>query len=397
MKKKVTTGIIITLVAPIFLGTFLIWSSIPIIHQSYAQQQSSATNNNNNNNLLTYENSKYGIKMQYPSNWVHREFNHSIGTSNKSFSARVIVAFTPQKLLEQKSRPTATLGVTVMNLTATSNISLDLFTRLNLNNLRQSYSDFQPVSLNSTAVSGTNPADKLVYVAGGEKTLVVYTIIGDKAYIINYVAPVATSQFNTYLPTAQKMINSLEILNTANKQNVNQISTSNNNSNSISTPVKDFDAARHQYFIAWNHTAFHSTFDTFIENGSDRGYGVYLTHPSLFRPGETITLYVEPVGYGFKQVVDEQGNTLNQINFTANISIAGSNGTQLVSTKDIPIGLINSHNKNLETFITVDVRQHTQFPLGDYKITYNIKDGTGKSFQIIKPIRIANVMNPGTP
>jgi hypothetical protein len=193
------------------------------------------------------------------------------------------------------------------------------------------------------------------------------------------------------------MINSLEILNTANKQNVNQISTSNNNSNSISTPVKDFDAARHQYFIAWNHTAFHSTFDTFIENGSDRGYGVYLTHPSLFRPGETITLYVEPVGYGFKQVVDEQGNTLNQINFTANISIAGSNGTQLVSTKDIPIGLINSHNKNLETFITVDVRQHTPFPLGDYKITYNIKDGTGKSFQIIKPIRIANVMNPGTP
>jgi hypothetical protein len=139
MKKKVIAGIIISIAAPIFLGIFLIWSSIPIIHQSYAQQQSSATNNNNNNsNLLTYENSKYGIKMQYPSNWAHKEFDHSIGTSNNSLSPRVIVAFTPQKLLEQKSRPTGTLGVTVMNLTATSNISLDLFTRLNLNNLRQS-------------------------------------------------------------------------------------------------------------------------------------------------------------------------------------------------------------------------------------------------------------------
>jgi hypothetical protein len=140
MKKKVTAGIIVAVAASIFLGIFLIWNSIPIIHQSYAQQQSSVTNNNNNNNsnLLTYENSKYGIKMQYPANWVHKEFDHSIGTSNNSLSPRVIVAFTPQKLLEQKSRPTGSLGVTVMNLTATSNISLDLFTRLNLNNLRQS-------------------------------------------------------------------------------------------------------------------------------------------------------------------------------------------------------------------------------------------------------------------
>jgi hypothetical protein len=213
-------------------------------------------------------------------------------------------------------------------------------------------------------------------------------------------------EFGKYLPTFQTMINSFSFIpRTAalpvSNESASKISTANQTGSigsmqTSNSSVASFDAARDQYLTAWNHTTLHSTFDTFIENGSDRGYGIYLTHPPFFRPGETITLYVEPVGYGFKQVVDEQGNTLNQINFTANVTITGSNGTQLFSTKDIPVGLINSHNKNTEMFITLDVSQHSPFPLGDYKITYNIKDGTGRSFQIVKPVKIANVVSPGT-
>jgi hypothetical protein len=167
-----------------------------------------------------------------------------------------------------------------------------------------------------------------------------------------------------------------------------------NQSNSSSQTASNFETAKGQYLAAWNHTAFHSGFDTFIQDGSAAGYGVYVTHPFVYKPGESIVLYIEPVGYGFKQVVDQQGNALNQINLTANMIISGSNGTQLTAIKDLPALSINSHNKNTEMFMTLKVDQQHPFPVGDYKITYIINDGSsGKSFQIVKPVKVANVVS----
>lgn len=124
------------------------------------------------------------------------------------------------------------------------------------------------------------------------------------------------------------------------------------------------------------------------------GYGAYMAHPFVYKPGDNIVLYLEPVGYGFKQVVDQLGNTLNQINLTADMIISASNGTQLTSIKDLPALSIISHNKNTEMFMTLKVAQQTPFPVGDYKITYIIKDGSsGKSFHIVKSVKVANVVS----
>ena len=62
----------------------------------------------------------------------------------------------------------------------------------------------------------------------------------------------------------------------------------------------NLEAARQQYLLAWNDTAFTSQFDVFIEEGSSLGYGVYKEHvpANVFRPGETIVFYVEPIGFG---------------------------------------------------------------------------------------------------
>ena len=47
-------------------------------------------------------------------------------------------------------------------------------------------------------------------------------------------------------------------------------------------------------------------------------------------------------------------------------------------------------------FMTLRVDQNSPFPVGDYKIKYNIKDGsTGKSFQIVKSVKVANTVTPG--
>jgi hypothetical protein len=140
----------------------------------------------------------------------------------------------------------------------------------------------------------------------------------------------------------------------------------------------------------------HSTFDTFVEQGSASGYGVYVQHPNVFKPGDSMVLYVEPVGFAHKPVIDDKGNTLYQINLTADIIISDNNGTQLAALIDLPAGLINSHHKNTEMFLTLKVDQKTPFPIGDYKITYIVKDGSsGESFQIVKPIKIANFVSSG--
>ncbi len=178
------------------------------------------------------------------------------------------------------------------------------------------------------------------------------------------------------------------------KQMIASGSNTNQSNSSRSQTTSDFETAKGQYLAAWNHTAFHSGFDTFIQDGSAAGYGVYVTHPFVYKPGESIVLYIEPVGYGFKQVVDQQGNALNQINLTANMIISASNGTQLTAINNLPALSINSHNKNTEMFMTLKVDQQHPFPVGDYKITYIINDGSsGKSFQIVKSVKVANVVS----
>ena len=55
---------------------------------------------------------------------------------------------------------------------------------------------------------------------------------------------------------------------------------------------------------AWNNTTFTSQYDVFIAEGTVGFYGIYREHvpANVFRPGETIVLYVEPVGFGHQPI-----------------------------------------------------------------------------------------------
>src|SRR5215217_5131743 len=55
--------------------------------------------------------------------------------------------------------------------------------------------------------------------------------------------------------------------------------------------------AKELYLSVWNQTEFNATFSTFVEPFSAAGYGVYEERSNIFAPGETIVLYVEPVGF----------------------------------------------------------------------------------------------------
>ena len=181
----------------------------------------------------------------------------------------------------------------------------------------------------------------------------------------------------------------------------------------VGNHLAQLDAAHQQYLSTWNNTAFASQFDVFIAEGSDLGYGIYREHApaNVFRPGETIVLYVEPVGYGHQPIIDstainqEGGSgsstgggssssgtsdtTLYLMNMTADYIISDSTGSELQTSEDVPVGNLISHRQNLELFLTLNLRQDQPFPVGDYLVTYIVHDQvTRQSFQLDRRITI---------
>jgi hypothetical protein len=59
-------------------------------------REAAAQKNDNNNKIFTYENSAYGIRMQYPSN-RQKEENLSSGSDNNSMLVDVVKFISPTK------------------------------------------------------------------------------------------------------------------------------------------------------------------------------------------------------------------------------------------------------------------------------------------------------------
>jgi hypothetical protein len=122
------------------------------------------------------------------------------------------------------------------------------------------------------------------------------------------------------------------------------------------------ESAKERYMSVWNRTEFNATFSTFVEPLSAAGYGVYQEH----------------------------GSALYLMNMTADYVIASSNGTELQTIENVPVGSIVSHRANTELFLELTLTQAQPFLAGDYNIKYTITDEvSGKSFHLEKQIRVA--------
>jgi hypothetical protein len=135
-------------------------------------------------------------------------------------------------------------------------------------------------------------------------------------------------------------------------------------------------------------SGFYSNKDLFVTT-EPTGYGIYEEKNSTYSAGESIILYIEPVGFEYNNITDEDGTPLFSIDFGASFIITSSNGTILGGQENVPIGNIISHNQNKEVFIPFTVTQSVPFPTGDYVIIYEITDeNSGKSFELNKNITI---------
>jgi hypothetical protein len=176
----------------------------------------------------------------------------------------------------------------------------------------------------------------------------------------------------------------------------NMSTTSATTTNVTATNNITIEDAKELYLSVWNQTEFNATFSTFVEPFSVAGYGVYEERSNIFAPGETIVLYVEPVGFAHKQVIDEEGGSSNNtilylMNMTSDYKIAAANGTELQLIEDVQAGSITSHRPNTEMPLTITLTPEVQpLPVGSYVITYSVTDEiSGESFELEKDITVA--------
>jgi hypothetical protein len=169
--------------------------------------------------------------------------------------------------------------------------------------------------------------------------------------------------------------------------------------NMTATNNMTIEDAKELYLSVWNETEFNATFSTFIEPFSAAGYGVYEERSNIFAPGETIVLYVEPVGFAHKQVIDEERGSNNNtllylMNMTSDYKIAAANGTELelqLIEDEQSLRNITSHRPNTEMYLTLTLTPEVQpLPVGSYVITYSVIDEiSGESFELEKDITVA--------
>lgn len=159
-------------------------------------QQTTATN------LLTYQNSTFGIKIQYPSGWDKQE------NGTKQDTETDVVIFYPPA-----SNSNASLDLSMDDISDEKGISVAQYANDGLGDLKHSLQNLKSIGLTTNNILAGLPAYKSLYTYVDGKTtfkdMEIGAIKGDKAYILTYEG--GADEFDKYLPTVQQMINSFKI------------------------------------------------------------------------------------------------------------------------------------------------------------------------------------------
>jgi hypothetical protein len=165
-----------------------------------SQQQTLAQTSASTGSFVTYENSNYRFKIQYPSNWEKVEFSPGIKESGRN----IIVNFiSPQETFSDLFREYLIIEVQDHPTNASS--------------LDQSLPRFAVIEPNaSTPTTYTNvdhPSHKIVYsysdsIVGKAEVMEIDMIEGNRLYSLSYHAD--ATKYSSYLPVIEKMIKSFE-------------------------------------------------------------------------------------------------------------------------------------------------------------------------------------------
>lgn len=148
---------------------------------------------------LTYENSAYGVKINYPQDWKKREGDRK----------GIVVEFIrPAESASDNRRESC--GIKVKDVP--SSMTLDDYALIETQNIGLVSRDYNIIDFSPTTLAG-NPAQKIVFTAKlgsyDLKGLHVYTIKNNKIYIVGYMGQ--SDRYSDFIGIVQQMIDSFEI------------------------------------------------------------------------------------------------------------------------------------------------------------------------------------------
>ena len=144
-----------------------------------------------NSKFVTYDNPTFGVRIQYPSDWGRLDLSFLQQSADIDFYPLADTSLAKSVKIQVNNLPTR-------------NMTLEEYTNSQINPLEE-----RLLESNTTTLAGI-PGYEIVFTSlQGLKTMQVWTIKNDKAYIITYVAQ--EEDYEKELQVAQKMIDSFEI------------------------------------------------------------------------------------------------------------------------------------------------------------------------------------------
>jgi hypothetical protein len=194
-----------------FFVILFLFNAFPVPALAAAETRSSYLSNPSDgstvNNFLTYKNPTYGFSIHYPSNWNFKEFNQKLPLST------MIVEFYNSLLSEAHPhslslKRTVYLTIYVENTTSVATT---------IANLKSDFGHFKLISINTTFPFAGNSGYEIswtsAYKGNPFQDLEIGTNVHGRQYLVFYDALAAN--YDTYLPTIQKMIESFELAATS--------------------------------------------------------------------------------------------------------------------------------------------------------------------------------------
>lgn len=138
------------------------------------------------------------------------------------------------------------------------------------------------------------------------------------------------------------------------------------------TSLSAYEAARQALLAVWAELPL-TVRNVTLTTEAARGYGNYTPRDSQsYALGEQIHVYVEVLGYGWK---DNGDGTTSEL-LDADLSLVDTSGQTLASQAKFLSADIRSREKLLETYLTLDATL-TSFSPGDYLLRYVLHDLAG--------------------
>ncbi|MDZ8238931.1 MAG: protein kinase [Nostoc sp. ChiQUE01a] len=149
--------------------------------------------------FLMYQNYIYGIKIEYPETW-------KIQVTPNLITKELVTFLSPKET--EKDNFQEFLTINVEDFSGTLEESKDLF----IKEVKATLSDANIVNTSETTLANKRANQLIFFGKDGKKSLKnlqIWTLKGNQAYVITYSA--AIDDYDRFLPTAEKMIESFEI------------------------------------------------------------------------------------------------------------------------------------------------------------------------------------------